>query len=94
MHAPIAAASFAAALWLALDLGIGADLVSNWLAAPCLTLLALVGMAQLVAVPVGIWRATRAHAWRRPAVWLALLVGFGSALLAAGLAVTAIYASA
>lgn len=91
VHAPIAASAIAAALWLALSYEVQVDLISNWLAVPCLVLLAGVGLLQVFAVPFGVWRASQADAWHRPGVWLALLCGSGYFLLVAYLALSAIY---
>lgn len=91
VHAPIAASAIAAALWLALNYEFQVDLISNWLAVPCLVLLAGVGLLQVFAVPFGVWQASQADALHRPGVWLALLCGSGYFLLFAYLALSAIY---
>lgn len=91
VHAPIAASALAAALWLALSYEIEVDLISNWLAVPCMVVLAGVGLAQVFALPFGVWRASQADSWRKPGVWLALLCGSGYFLLFAYLTLSAIY---
>lgn len=91
VHAPVAASMFAAALWLALSYEIQVDLISNWLAVPCLVLLAGVGVAQVFALPFGVWQASRSDAWHKPGVWLALLCGSSYLLLVAYFALGAIY---
>lgn len=91
VHAPIAASALAAVLWLALSYEIQVDLISNWLAVPCLVLLAGVGLAQVFALPFGVWQASRSNGWQRPGVWLALLCGSSYLLLVAYLALGVIY---
>ena len=90
---PFAGFAIAATLWGLIAFEIGMDLIATWLAIPGLVLMLGIAVVELVAVPLGCYRAQRAKALGNLRVVFALAFAVVYVLFAAYLAMAAIYSA-
>ena len=90
---PLLGFAIAAALWGCIAFELFMDLVVNWLTIPGLLLMLGIAVIELVAVPLGIYRAGRAKALSNPWVVFSLAFATVYVLFAAYLSVAAIYSA-